>query len=100
MAITTSDVDKIAELGRLELTPDETDAFTRQLAAILDYTAKLNELDTSSVEPMSHSVTATGDTEYTQRDDAVRASLGQRMALENAPESEQGYFTVPKVIGG
>ncbi|HEU4391849.1 MAG TPA: Asp-tRNA(Asn)/Glu-tRNA(Gln) amidotransferase subunit GatC [Blastocatellia bacterium] len=100
MRITESDVEKIAELGRLELTAEETEAFTRQLGAILDYMEKLNQLDTSNVEPMSHSVTSTGDTAYTQRDDEVKPSIGQKAALENAPESELGCFMVPKVIGG
>ena len=100
MAITPSDVEKIAELARLELTAEETESFTRQLAAILGHMEKLNELDTSMVEPMSHSVTATGDTAYTQREDTVKPSLGQKAALENAPESELGCFMVPKVIGG
>ena len=100
MAITSADVEKIADLARLELTTEETDSFTQQLGAILSHMTKLNELDTASVEPMSHSVTATGDTEYTQRDDAVTPSLGQKSAVENAPESELGYFTVPRVIGG
>ncbi|HSE96897.1 MAG TPA: Asp-tRNA(Asn)/Glu-tRNA(Gln) amidotransferase subunit GatC [Blastocatellia bacterium] len=98
MPITRADVEKIAELARLELTPEETESFTGQLSAILGYIDKLNELDTVDVAPMSHCSTATGDVEYTRRDDQVQPSLGQRLATENAPEAEAGYFKVPKVI--
>jgi aspartyl-tRNA(Asn)/glutamyl-tRNA(Gln) amidotransferase subunit C len=100
MALNTADVQKIAELARLQLTPDEASSFTRQLGAILDYMTKLNELDTSSVEPMSHSSTAIGDTNDTMRDDTVRPCLGQDVATANAPDPKYGFFTVPRVIGG
>jgi aspartyl-tRNA(Asn)/glutamyl-tRNA(Gln) amidotransferase subunit C len=100
MPLSTEDVEKIAELARLQLTPDEASSFTRQLGAILEYMTKLNELDTTSVELTSHSSTAAGDTDYTMRDDAVRPSLGQDAATANAPDAEAGFFRVPKVIGG
>ncbi|MEK6288546.1 MAG: Asp-tRNA(Asn)/Glu-tRNA(Gln) amidotransferase subunit GatC [Acidobacteriota bacterium] len=100
MAITKTDVEKIAELARLELTPEETDLFTEQLSSIIGYVEKLNELDTTDVPPMSHCSPGGGDTEYAKRDDEVRPSLGQRLAVENAPDAEAGYFKVPRVIGG
>jgi aspartyl-tRNA(Asn)/glutamyl-tRNA(Gln) amidotransferase subunit C len=99
MPITRTDVEKIAELARLELTAKEAESFTGQLGSILSHIDKLNELDTADVPPMSHS-TAGGDTEYARRDDQVRPSLGQQLATENAPDAEAGYFKVPKVIGG
>jgi aspartyl-tRNA(Asn)/glutamyl-tRNA(Gln) amidotransferase subunit C len=98
MPITRADVEKIAELARLELTEEETGSFTEQLSAILGYIDKLNELDTTDVLPMSHCSIATGDVEYTRRDDRVQPSLGQKRATENAPDAESGYFTVPRVI--
>jgi aspartyl-tRNA(Asn)/glutamyl-tRNA(Gln) amidotransferase subunit C len=100
MAITRSDVEKIAELSRLDLTSEETDLFTEQLSAILAHVEKLNELDTEDVPPMSHCAPAGGDPEYAKRDDEVRPSLGQQLAVENAPDTETGYFKVPRVIGG
>ncbi len=100
MPITRTDVEKIAELARLELTAEETESFTIQLASILNHIDKLNELDTSNVEPMSHCSTATGDIDYARRDDRARPSLGQSIAVENAPDQESGFFKVPKVIGG
>ena len=99
MPITKTDVEKIAELAKLELTGEETESFTQQLGAILGYIEKLNELDTSGVEPMSHCSTGE-DTERVRRDDVVKPSLGSRAATENAPDAETGYFKVPKVIGG
>ena len=100
MAITTADVEKIAELARLELTREETESFTNQLSSIITYIDKLNELDTSSVAPMSHCSTATGHAESPRRDDIVDSSLGAEVATENAPDHEGGYFKVPRVIGG
>ena len=100
MPITKTEVEKIAELGRLELTAEETDLLTEQLSSIIDHIEKLNELDTSDVPPMSHCAPAGGDVEYARRDDRVRPSLGQQLAVENAPDSEAGYFKVPRVIGG
>ena len=100
MPINKTDVEKIAELARLELTAKETESFTEQLGSILSYIDKLNELDTADAQPMSHSTTADGDTEYARRDDHARPGLGQQLATENAPDAEAGYFKVPKVIGG
>ena len=100
MPITKKDVEKIAELARLDLTSEETDLFTGQLSSIIGYVEKLNEIDTSGVMPMSHCAPAGGDTEYTKRDDQARPGIGQQLATENAPDSEAGYFKVPKVIGG
>ena len=98
MPITRTDVEKIAELARLELTDAETDSFTNQLSAILGYIDQLNELDTADVPPMSHCATG-DDTADARRDDVVRPSLGQQAATANAPDAEAGYFRVPRVIG-
>jgi aspartyl-tRNA(Asn)/glutamyl-tRNA(Gln) amidotransferase subunit C len=100
MAITRTDVEKIAELSRIELTVEETDLFTEQLSSILAHVEKLNELDTEDTPPMSHCAPGGGDVEYTKRDDEVRPSLGQELAVGNAPDTEAGYFKVPRVIGG
>jgi aspartyl-tRNA(Asn)/glutamyl-tRNA(Gln) amidotransferase subunit C len=99
MPITRTDVEKIAELARLELTEAEADSFTNQLSAILGYIDQLNELDTADVSPMSHCATVEDDTGPALRDDVVRPSLGQQAATANAPDAEAGYFKVPKVIG-
>ena len=98
MPITRTDVEKIAELARLELTAEETESFTEQLSSILGYIDKLNEIDTTGVEPMSHSTLGNDAPQLAQRDDEVRPSLGAQVATENAPDNEAGYFKVPKVI--
>jgi aspartyl-tRNA(Asn)/glutamyl-tRNA(Gln) amidotransferase subunit C len=100
MAITRTDVEKIAELSRIELTVEETDLFTEQLSSILAHVEKLNELDIEDTPPMSHCAPGGGDVEYAKRDDEVRPSLGQELAVANAPDPEAGYFKVPRVIGG
>lgn len=100
MPISKVDVEKIADLARLELTNAEIESFTEQLSSILDHIEKLNELDTTDVEPMSHCLTAGGDIQDARRDDVMRPSLGQRLAVESAPDTEAGYFKVPRVIGG
>jgi aspartyl-tRNA(Asn)/glutamyl-tRNA(Gln) amidotransferase subunit C len=100
MGINRADVEKIAELARLELTPEETDLFTDQLSSIIRHVEKLNELDTGDVQPMSHCVQASSEGDAVLRKDQVRPGLGQKLALENAPDPESGYFRVPRVIGG
>ena len=98
MPITRTDVEKIAELARLELTAEEKESFAEQLSSILGYIEKLNEIDTTGVEPMSHSTLGTDAPQFAQREDEVRPSLGTSVATENAPDKEAGYFKVPKVI--
>ena len=100
MPISKSDVEKIAELARLELTTEEAESFTGQLSSILGHIDKLNELESLDAAPMSHCSPADTDTEYACRDDLTRPILGQHVAIDNAPDAEAGYFKVPRVIGG
>jgi aspartyl-tRNA(Asn)/glutamyl-tRNA(Gln) amidotransferase subunit C len=98
MPITQSEVEKIAELANLELTPGEKHSFSVQLAAIVEYIDQLNELDTSSVKPWQHRSAGAAVTSYATREDRVAPSLGQEKALENAPDPADGHFRVPRVI--
>ena len=98
MPITESDVDKIAALAHLEITPEERRALTPQLAAIVAYVEQLNELDTSAVEPATGGLTPEGERTPAARDDTPRPSLGQQLALEEAPDPAAGHFRVPKVL--
>jgi aspartyl-tRNA(Asn)/glutamyl-tRNA(Gln) amidotransferase subunit C len=84
----------VALLSRLEMNDAEADRFTRELDAILDYVDKLGELDTTRVEPTSHSLRLSN----VFREDAVRTSLPPADALANAPEREDGCFKVPPII--
>ncbi len=95
MSIELETVRHIARLANLELSEDEVRVTARELSAILGYIDKLNELDTARIEPTSH-VTRM---ERAFREDRVLPSLEVERALANAPETEDGHFTVPKVIG-
>lgn len=97
MAIDREDVKKIATLANLDLTPEETDRFTGQMAAIVSYFDKLNELDTTTTEPMMHS-TLSDDPEASNRPDEPHECPGQETALSNAPSAAEGHFRVPRVL--
>ena len=98
MPITESDIEKLAQLAHLEITDEERRALTPQIAAIVAYVEQLNELDTSRVEPSIGGLTLEGEQTDTTRDDMVRPSLGQQLALDQAPDPSSGYFRVPKVL--
>jgi aspartyl-tRNA(Asn)/glutamyl-tRNA(Gln) amidotransferase subunit C len=95
MSVTIKDVEHIAELARLKFNEKELDNFTHQLNEILSYVEKLNELDTENVEPLSHPVENTN----VFRDDIVKQSVPREEALKNAPDKNDSFFKVPKVIG-
>lgn len=96
-ALTKADVERIAELARLELSDAEKETFTRQLAEILAYAEQVQALDTAGVPPTTHVLTS----HPAFRDDEVRPSLPRADALANAPDPAPaaGFFKVPKVIG-
>ncbi|MBI2339047.1 MAG: Asp-tRNA(Asn)/Glu-tRNA(Gln) amidotransferase subunit GatC [Deltaproteobacteria bacterium] len=93
--ITRDDVKKIAKLAKLSLDEKETERFTREMADILKYVEKLNELDLKNVEATSHAVSVTN----VFREDEARQSPVHDKALEQAPSAEQNMFRVPRVIG-
>jgi aspartyl-tRNA(Asn)/glutamyl-tRNA(Gln) amidotransferase subunit C len=92
--ITRAEVEQVARLARLELTDDEQERMTAQLDAILGYIDKLNALDTSAVEPTTTVIPMVS----VMREDTVRPSLTQEDALENAPDREDVFFRVPRII--
>ncbi|WP_425058042.1 Aspartyl/glutamyl-tRNA(Asn/Gln) amidotransferase subunit C [Sporomusa carbonis] len=96
MKITRQDVENVALLSRLEMTPAELDSYAVQLNAILEYAEVLNKLDTTGVEPTAHVLPL----KNVMRPDAVKPSLSRELALANAPEAEDGYFKVPKIMEG
>ncbi len=98
MPITESDIEKIAELAHLEITPEERKSFTPQIAEIVAYVEQLNELDTSLIEPATGGLTPEHERTIASREDAVRPSLGQQTALDQAPDPASGHFRVPKVL--
>lgn len=94
MSITVKDVQHVAKLARLQLSPEEEATFTEQMNAILQYAEKLNELDTENVKPTTHVLQVSN----VMREDVVKESLSQEEALLNAPDEEDGHFKVPAVL--
>ncbi|HET6461456.1 MAG TPA: Asp-tRNA(Asn)/Glu-tRNA(Gln) amidotransferase subunit GatC [Syntrophales bacterium] len=94
MKITKEEVEYVAHLARLDFSEAEKVKFTSQLNDILMYMDKLNEVDTTGIEPMSHAIAL----QNAFRDDAVEESLGLELSLSNAPEARGPFFRVPKVI--
>jgi aspartyl-tRNA(Asn)/glutamyl-tRNA(Gln) amidotransferase subunit C len=89
-------VQKIAYLARLKLSSEETESFANQLGSILEYIQKLNEADTTDVEPTSYMVPAHDPL----RDDSEASSLSVEKILQNGPVVKKNHFAIPKVIGG
>lgn len=110
MKVTEKDVAYVADLANLELSADERAGMLRDLNSILDYVDRLNELDTSDVPPMAQVSDRYGVDEskqgserfvYASREDVLeglRQSLPHQVALENAPDADEEFFRVPKVI--
>ncbi len=94
MKITIKEVEHVARLARLELTEEEKERTRAQLDSILSYIDKLNELDTSLVEPTSHVLPMTN----VFREDEVRPSVTQEEALANAPDRHDLFFRVPRIL--
>lgn len=94
MAIDLKEVERIAALAKLGFSGEEKQKLTTQLAQIVAYIEKLNELDTSDVEPTSHVL----EINNVFRQDEVESWITQEEALQNAPARKNGYFSVPKVI--
>jgi aspartyl-tRNA(Asn)/glutamyl-tRNA(Gln) amidotransferase subunit C len=96
--ITREDVVRVAELAYLDLSEDELGKYRRQIDEILDYIGKLNELDTSGVEPMAQVLADDQTADATLREDLVVPSAVADDVLRQAPDPEPPYFRVPKVI--
>jgi|SRR6185436_3808753 aspartyl-tRNA(Asn)/glutamyl-tRNA(Gln) amidotransferase subunit C len=98
MPITEADVEKVAQLAHMEITPEELKIFAPQMAEIVTYVEQLNGLATSSIEPALGGLTPEGERTDSSRDDVVVPSLGQKPALAEAPDAASGHFRVPKVL--
>lgn len=96
MKITRETVENVALLSRLELTQNEAEAYTGHLGAFLEYAEVLTSLDTDGVAPTAHVLPLSN----VLRSDEVKPSLDRELALSNAPEREDGYFKVPKIVEG
>jgi len=94
--ITCKDVANVALLSRLEFSESELETYTGHMDAILQYAEVLNKLNVEDVEPMAHVLPL----KNVMRVDEAKPSLLRELALFNAPEQEDGYFKVPKIIEG
>ena len=94
MKITREEVEHVAKLARLELRPEEVEKITAQLDTILNYAAKLDELDTGGVAVTTH----TQNISNAFREDEVRESLDRQKVLANGPRQNDEAFVVPRII--
>jgi len=93
-ALDEATVRHVAHLARLNLSDEEVARFADQLSAILEYMAQLNELNTEAIPPTAHPLPVTN----VFRDDRIRASWTPAQALHNAPQRQDDFFKVPKVL--
>ena len=92
----SKEVEYIARLSRLTLEPDEAGSMAEQLKAILDIARKIQDLDTSDIEPTTHVI----NVPTLMREDEVKASMPVQQVLSNAAKSQNGYFVAPSIIRG
>ena len=88
------DVNYVAHLARLSLTPEEAKKYGAQLGQVLGYIEKLNEVDVTGIEPTAHAFPLINVT----RPDEIRPSLDHEEAMRNAPAKANGLFIVPKIV--
>lgn len=94
MKITKKEVLHVAQLARLDIDDADVDRFADQIGTILDYVDTLRQVDTTGVAATSHAITLTN----AFREDEEQGHLDRQASLSNAPEKDDGAFTVPKVI--
>jgi len=95
MKVSKKDIDHIAKLARLKFNDEEAAKMQDEMNKILEYVEKLNELDTSGIEPLTHVL----DLKNVTREDVVEQTLTADDILKNAPSKTEKFFRVPKVIG-
>lgn len=94
MSVSKDEVKYIASLAKLEFEESELEEFTKEFNQILNYIDKLNELDTEKIEPLSHPI----EKKNVFREDEHKPSIDRETALKNAPDKNEEFFKVPKVI--
>ena len=94
MTIDKETVEKVAHLARLELAKDEKEKMIDDMSKILGFMAKLNEIDTSGIEPLVYMTSEIN----VLREDVIKQEITHEEALQNAPKHDENYFLVAKVI--
>ena len=92
--ISSKEVKKIAKLAKLELTDNEINLYSSQMSQIINYFSQLNKVDTSDIEPLSNVI----DINNVVREDKIEKSLDKSISLKNAPQSDEEFILVPKII--
>ena len=88
------EIGHVALLARLKLSDEEKELFSRQVGSIIEYIDKMNQLDIKDIEPTAHVLQVSN----VFREDTSRPSLSREKALQNAPESNDHFYRVPKII--
>ena len=94
MALRLEEIEKLGELARLRIEPEEVDDLVAKLTSILEFVDQLQAADTSAVEPMAHPL----DQAQRLREDAVTETDRHELYQQNAPQVERGLYLVPRVI--
>ena len=98
MALTSLELDRIANLARLELQPDESQRLLGQLNGFFNIVEQMRAVDTSGIEPLAHPVAVMQDITLRLREDKVSEPNRREANQQTAPAVERGLFLVPKVI--
>ena len=98
MSLNAQDIDRIANLARLELQPDESERMLAQINGFFAIVEKMRAVDTSGVEPLTHPVAAVQPVALRLRDDVASEPNQREANQQSAPAVERGLFLVPKVI--
>jgi aspartyl-tRNA(Asn)/glutamyl-tRNA(Gln) amidotransferase subunit C len=98
MALQSSDIDRIANLARLELRGNEPERMLNALNAFFDIVEQMKAVDTSGIEPLAHPVAAIQDIQLRLRPDVASEPNNRQANQQSAPAVERGLFLVPKVI--
>ena len=98
MALTFKDIERVANLARLELRPDETEHTLHQLNGFFALVEQMEAVNTDGVEPLAHPAALLGDVALRLRDDIVSEPNQREASQVSAPAVERGLFLVPKVI--
>lgn len=98
MSLTSADIDRIANLARLELSSSESERMLTQINGFFDLVEKMRAVDTAGLQPLAHPVACWQDVVLRLREDTVSEANQREANQRNAPAVEQGLFLVPKVI--
>ncbi|PZQ75112.1 MAG: Asp-tRNA(Asn)/Glu-tRNA(Gln) amidotransferase GatCAB subunit C [Variovorax paradoxus] len=98
MALTSTDIARIASLAKLQLAPDESERMLSQINGFFDLVERMRAVDTAGVEPLAHPVAAIEDITLRLREDVVSEPDNRAANQKSAPAVEAGLFLVPKVI--